>query len=136
MEVISGFQTPDGGKVLFGGREVTGWTPSRRAAAGPHPDVPVGPGLEQADRDREPARRRAGTGREALWRGVLRPRATARADAGIVRDAEQTLHEVGLWAVRDQLAGELSGGQKRLLSSPGSWCPAPRWPCWTNRWRA
>ena len=46
---------------------------------------------------------------------VLRPRATAHADAAILGTAEETLHEVGLWPVRDQLAGELSGGQRRLL---------------------
>jgi ABC-type branched-subunit amino acid transport system ATPase component/ABC-type branched-subunit amino acid transport system permease subunit len=115
VEIVSGFQAPDRGQVLFGGRDVTGWPPSRRAAAGltrTFQSARVWSRLTVTENLLVAA---PGSGREALWRGVLRPRATARADAGIVGKAEQTLHETGLWPVRDQLAGELSGGQKRLL---------------------
>jgi ABC-type branched-subunit amino acid transport system ATPase component len=115
VEVISGFLAADGGRVLLGGRDVTSWTPSRRAAAGltrTFQSARVWSKLTVTENLLVAA---PGPGREALWRGVLRPYATARADAGILREAEATLHEVGLWPVRDQLAGELSGGQRRLL---------------------
>ena len=115
VEIISGFLAPDSGHVLFRGRDVTRWAPSRRAGVGltrTFQSARVWARLTAAENLLAAA---PGSGREALWRGVLRPRATARADARILRDAEDTLHDVGLWAVRDQLAGELSGGQRRLL---------------------
>jgi ABC-type branched-subunit amino acid transport system ATPase component/ABC-type branched-subunit amino acid transport system permease subunit len=115
VEIISGFQAPDLGQVLFGGRDVTGWPPSRRAAAGLTRTFQSARVWNRLTVTENLLVAAPGSGREALWRGVLRPRATARADAGILARAEQTLHETGLWPVRDQLAGELSGGQKRLL---------------------
>jgi ABC-type branched-subunit amino acid transport system ATPase component len=115
VEVISGFLAPDSGHVLFRGQDVTRWTPSRRAEAGltrTFQSARVWARLTVTENLLAAA---PGPGREALWRGVLRPRATARTDAAVLRAAEETLHEVGLWPLRDQLAGELSGGQKRLL---------------------
>jgi len=115
VEMISGFLAPDGGHVLFRGRDVTRWTPSHRAGAGltrTFQSARIWARLTVTENLLVAA---PGPGREALWRGVLRPRATARTDARILGAAEDTLHEVGLWPVRDQLAGELSGGQKRLL---------------------
>jgi branched-chain amino acid transport system permease protein len=115
VEVISGFQPPNGGHVLVGGRDVTSWTPSRRASVGltrTFQSARVWAKLTVTENLLAAA---PGAGREALWHGVLRPGATARADAVFLREAEETLHAVGLWAVRDQLAGELSGGQRRLL---------------------
>jgi branched-chain amino acid transport system permease protein len=115
VEVISGFQPPNGGHVLVGGRDVTSWTPSRRAEVGltrTFQSARVWGKLTVTENLLAAA---PGTRREALWRGALRPAATARADARILREAEDTLHAVGLWAMRDQLAGELSGGQRRLL---------------------
>jgi len=115
VEVISGFLPPNGGHVLVGGRDVTSWTPSRRASVGltrTFQSARVWAKLTVTENLLAAA---PGTGREALWRGVLRPGATARADAVFLREAEETLHAVGLWPARDQLAGELSGGQRRLL---------------------
>jgi branched-chain amino acid transport system permease protein len=115
VEIISGFTAPNGGHVLVGGRDVTSWSPSRRAAIGltrTFQSARVWGKLTVTENLLAAA---PGTGREALWRGVLRPGATARADGRILREAEDTLHSVGLWPVRDQLAGELSGGQRRLL---------------------
>jgi branched-chain amino acid transport system permease protein len=115
VEVISGFQPPNGGHVLVGGRDVTSWTPSRRASVGltrTFQSARVWAKLTVTENLLAAA---PGAGRESLWHGVLRPGATARADAVFLREAEETLHAVGLWPVRDQLAGELSGGQRRLL---------------------
>jgi branched-chain amino acid transport system permease protein len=115
VEVISGFQAPNGGHVLVGGRDVTSWTPSRRAGVGltrTFQSARVWGKLTVTENLLAAA---PGLGREALWRGALRPSTAARADARILPEAEETLHAVGLWPVRDQLAGELSGGQRRLL---------------------
>jgi branched-chain amino acid transport system permease protein len=115
VEVISGFVAADSGHVILGGRDITRWTPSRRAHAGltrTFQSARVWNKLTVTENLLVAAPSRPG---EALWRGMLRPHATARGEAVILRQAEESLHEVGLWPVRDQLAGELSGGQRRLL---------------------
>jgi branched-chain amino acid transport system permease protein len=115
VEVISGFVAADSGHVLLGGRDITRWTPSRRAHAGltrTFQSARVWNKLTVTENLLVAAPSRPG---EALWRGMLRPHATARGEAGILRRAEASLHDVGLWPMRDQLAGELSGGQRRLL---------------------
>jgi branched-chain amino acid transport system permease protein len=115
VEVISGFLTPDAGQVLLDGHDATSWSPSHRARAGltrTFQSARVWGKLTTTENLLVAA---PGLGREDLWRGVLRPFATARTDARVLREAEDTLHDVGLWPVRDQLAGQLSGGQRRLL---------------------
>jgi branched-chain amino acid transport system permease protein len=115
VEVIAGFVAADGGRVLLGGRDITRWTPTRRARVGltrTFQSARVWNKLTVTENLLVAAPSRPG---EALWRGILRPYATARGEAGVLRRAEESLHEVGLWPVRDQLAGELSGGQRRLL---------------------
>jgi branched-chain amino acid transport system permease protein len=115
VEVISGFVAADSGQVLLGGRDITRWTPSRRARAGltrTFQSARVWNKLTVTENLLVAAPSRPD---EALWRGMLRPRATDRGETGILRQAEESLHDVGLWPVRDQLAGELSGGQRRLL---------------------
>jgi branched-chain amino acid transport system ATP-binding protein len=115
VEVISGFAVADSGHVLLGSRDITRWTPSRRARAGltrTFQSARVWNKLTVTENLLVAAPSRPG---ETLWRGMLLPRATARGEAGILRRAEESLHDVGLWPMRDQLAGELSGGQRRLL---------------------
>jgi branched-chain amino acid transport system permease protein len=115
VEVISGFLSPDAGQVFLDGHDATGWSPSRRARGGltrTFQSARVWGKLTVTENLLVAA---PGLGREDLWRGILRPFATARTDARVLREAEGTLHDVGLWPVRDQLAGQLSGGQRRLL---------------------
>ena len=115
VEVISGFAVADSGHVLLGSRDITRWTPSRRARAGltrTFQSARVWNKLTVTENLLVDAPSRPG---ETLWRGMLLPHATARGEAGILRRAEESLHDVGLWPMRDQLAGELSGGQGRLL---------------------
>ena len=115
VEVISGFAVADSGHVLLGSRDITRWTPSRRARAGltrTFQSARVWNKLTVTENLLVAAPSRPG---ETLWRGMLLPHATARGEAGILRRAEESLHDVGLWPMRDQLAGELSGGQRRLL---------------------
>jgi branched-chain amino acid transport system permease protein len=115
VETIAGFLAPDGGRVLLAGRDVTRWTPARRAGIGLTRTFQSARVWNKLTVTENLLVAAPGSGRESLWRGVFRPHATAHADAVVLRKAEETLHEVGLWPVRDQLAGELSGGQRRLL---------------------
>ncbi len=81
VEVISGFAAADSGHVLLGGRDITRWTPSRRARAGltrTFQSARVWNKLTVTENLLVAAPSRPG---EALWRGMLRPHATARGEA-------------------------------------------------------
>jgi ABC-type branched-subunit amino acid transport system ATPase component len=53
--------------------------------------------------------------REAVWRSILGRRALARQEAVLEVRAMQLIARLNLTAVTNELAGRLSGGQKRLL---------------------
>jgi ABC-type branched-subunit amino acid transport system ATPase component len=54
-------------------------------------------------------------GRDALWRAYLQPRVLKIAEDQDRVQARQLLRDFNLYDLRDELAGNLSGGQKRLL---------------------
>jgi branched-chain amino acid transport system ATP-binding protein len=65
--------------------------------------------------------------RESLWRGLLGPGRAGRAAASAeLARAREILAEFGLAALRDERAGNLSGGQKRLLEFARIRVAAPR----------
>jgi ABC-type branched-subunit amino acid transport system ATPase component len=115
VNLISGFHTPDAGSVRFAGQEVVGRSPDQVAARGM---------IRTFQTTREwgsltvmenmlvaaPARNR-----DSVWRSLFTPRAIARAERADRETARGILGEIGLLGLRDHRAGELSGGQKRLL---------------------
>jgi ABC-type branched-subunit amino acid transport system ATPase component len=115
VNLISGFHRPDKGSVRFAGAEMVGHSPDRIAARGM---------IRTFQTTREwgslsvmenmlvaaPSR-----GRDSVWRSLMTPRAVARADREDRQTARGILGEIGLLGLRDHRAGELSGGQKRLL---------------------
>jgi ABC-type branched-subunit amino acid transport system ATPase component len=115
IELVSGFLRPDRGSIRFAGRDIQGWQPHRISRLGlmrtfqlarEWPKLTVMENMLAAAVDRK---------RAAIWRGILTPGQLRQAqDADQVR-ARETLSEFGLLDLRDDLAGTLSGGQKRLL---------------------
>jgi ABC-type branched-subunit amino acid transport system ATPase component len=115
LDVISGFRAPDSGVVKFAGREIHGW-PAYRVS---------GMGLVRTFQSpREFARLTVmenmlvtarQQGRDRVWRALVqRPRLHAAEEADR-RRARGLLERFDLIALRDEYAGNLSGGQKRLL---------------------
>lgn len=116
IDLISGFKLPDRGEVTFKGRNVVGLPPHQIARMGlirtfqaPR-EWPALTVLENVVMARWDA------SREGFLRGVIglsRPqRVASRAELVTARDI---LGEFGLDQVRDERAGNLSGGQKRLV---------------------
>jgi branched-chain amino acid transport system ATP-binding protein len=113
IDLISGFKLPDSGSVTFAGTALAGLPPHRIARLGlvrtfqsPR-EWPSLTALENMLLARwEPKR-------ETIWRGIF--------GSGIVGTgsdvarARELLDEFGLLALRNEPAGNLSGGQKRLL---------------------
>jgi ABC-type branched-subunit amino acid transport system ATPase component len=116
IDLISGFKLPDSGTVMFGGREIQGRPPHEIARLGvirtfqtPREwaslSVLENVALSQWDAGRE-------TLRTAIW-GLTG--AQRRASSAELERAREILAEFDLIRLRNERAGALSGGQKRLL---------------------
>jgi branched-chain amino acid transport system ATP-binding protein len=116
IDLISGFKVPDTGKVRFEGKEVQGKAPhviSRMGLIRTFQSPREWPGLSVLENlilaCFEPRR-------ERFWRSLWGPSRVEKDHAN-----EQLLHaraildEFGLLDLRNERAGNLSGGQKRLL---------------------
>jgi ABC-type branched-subunit amino acid transport system ATPase component len=116
IDLISGFKIPDTGTVLFEGRPVQGKTPHRISRLGlirtfqtPR-EWPALTVLENLILAHFQPRR------ERFWWSVRGPsRAERQGDEEERNRARAILDEFGLLDLRDERAGNLSGGQKRLL---------------------
>ncbi len=116
IDLVSGFKIPDTGTVVFEGSEVQGRSPHRISRMGmirtfqtprEWPALTVLENLILAVWDGR---------REHIWRSLRGPTRAERAIAGdeLVR-ARGVLEEFGLLQLRNERAGNLSGGQKRLV---------------------
>jgi branched-chain amino acid transport system permease protein len=115
INLISGFERPDGGRVVFAGRDIGGMPAhlvSRLGLVRSFQTPREWPGLTVMENMLLAVPVGA---REAIWRGVCTPRALRRAEAADRARARELLDEVGLLRLKDEPAGNLSGGQKRLL---------------------
>jgi ABC-type branched-subunit amino acid transport system ATPase component len=115
LGLISGFLRPDGGSVLFAGQQIQGWPGYRVSRAGlmrTFQSPREWAGLTVMDNMLIAAPQR---GRNVIWRALLTRRTLARDEAADRIHAREVLEEFNLTHLRDEYAGNLSGGQKRLL---------------------
>ena len=116
IDLISGFKVPDSGAVRFEGKEVQGKAPHHISRMGlirtfqsPR-EWPALSVLENLILARFEPRR------ERFWRSLRGPsRAERERATEHVTRARAILEEFGLLQLRNERAGNLSGGQKRLL---------------------
>ena len=116
IDLVSGFKLPDTGTVLFEGKPVQGRPPHRISRMGmirtfqtPR-EWPALTVLENILLARFNARR------ERFWRSLRGPtKAERSADEEELTRARSVLDEFGLLLLRNERAGNLSGGQKRLV---------------------
>lgn len=115
VELISGFVRADAGQILFDGQEIQDRPPHLISRAGL---------VRTFQTPREWAKLTTlenllvapvDDRRDSLWSALLDRRRIARAEREARARARELLDEFGLGAVRNELAGNLSGGQKRLL---------------------
>jgi branched-chain amino acid transport system permease protein len=115
INLISGFDTPDSGVIEFEGRRIDGKPAhevSRLGLMRSFQTAREWPGLTVMDNMllSTPVE-----GRDTIWRGLMRARALRAAETADRVRARELLDAVGLLRLKDELAGNLSGGQKRLL---------------------
>ena len=116
IDLISGFKLPDSGTVIFKGGPIQGLPPHRIARMGlirTFQSPREWPGLSVLE---NVIMARWDSGRETFRRGVWGlGRAQRAASAGELARAREILAEFGLYPLRNERAGTLSGGQKRLV---------------------
>ena len=116
IDLISGFKLPDAGTVLFKGRAIEGLAPhhiSRMGLIRTFQSPREWPGLTVLE---NVVMARWDAGREGFLRGVV-GRGWAQRDWSTdeLAKAREILDEFGLLDLRNERAGNLSGGQKRLV---------------------
>ncbi len=115
IDLITGFRRPDDGTVWFAGQAIQGRPPHQVSRMGlirtfqlpkEWPGLTVMENMLLAVPD---------NGRDAIWRNLFLRGELRRVEYQDRARARAVLEEFGLLALRDELAGNLSGGQKRLL---------------------
>jgi branched-chain amino acid transport system ATP-binding protein len=113
--LLTGFLQPDLGEVRLGGRDITRLAPQLRARAGVARTFQVPrefAGMSVRDNLMAAAPDQSG---ERLLNLFLGPARIRREEEAIAAKAEETARFLKLTPVLDNLAGGLSGGQKKLL---------------------
>jgi len=115
INLISGFESPDSGRILFDGKSIEGRSPhaiSRLGLMRSFQSPREWPGLTVMENMllATPIE-----GRETVWRGLLTPGRLRTAESRDRVLSRELLDEVGLLKLKNEPAGNLSGGQKRLL---------------------
>ena len=116
IDLISGFKLPDAGTIVFEGTAIQGLPPHRISRLGlirtfqtprEWPRLTVLENVLLARWDPK---------RETLWRGLIGPGRGQRSTAGSeLARAREILADLGLDKLINERAGNLSGGQKRLV---------------------
>lgn len=116
IDLISGFKLPDSGTVLFKGRTIQGLSPhqiSRLGLIRTFQAPREWPGLTVLE---NVVMARWDAGREGFVRGLVGLGRMQRAESTAeLAKAREILDEFDLGALRNERAGNLSGGQKRLV---------------------
>jgi ABC-type branched-subunit amino acid transport system ATPase component/ABC-type branched-subunit amino acid transport system permease subunit len=115
INLISGFVAPDAGTIAFDGQPIAGRSPhsiSRLGLMRSFQTPREWPGLTVME---NMLLAMPIEGRETVWRGMLTPRRLHAADERDRVTARALLDQVGLLKLKNEPAGNLSGGQKRLL---------------------
>ena len=126
FNIISGFQAPNAGRIVFDGIDITGHPPEAIAAAGvvrTFQLVQLFQNLSVLENVKVGSHLHTTGG---LWSAVLRLPRTRAAERALEARARELLEFVGLDAAADEEANALAYGQQRLLEIARALAAGPR----------
>ena len=126
FSIIAGFITPDSGQILLDGDDVTGLPPHKLFAKGLVRTFQIPHELSKMTVLENLMMVPAGQDGEHLVSALFRPGRVAKQEAEVRERAEQVLEFLEITRLRDELAGNLSGGQKKLLELGRTMMTEPR----------
>jgi ABC-type branched-subunit amino acid transport system ATPase component len=115
VDLVSGFGRPDAGRITFAGTQITGKRPNTIARLGLIRTFQTPREWRQLTVLQNVLVARCAYSREALLRTIVRGRRIRRDEAADQVKVIEILDRYQLAGLRDVKAGDLSGGQKRLL---------------------
>ncbi|MHB8439073.1 MAG: ATP-binding cassette domain-containing protein [Acidimicrobiales bacterium] len=116
FDLVSGHLSPDGGRIVLSGEDVTGWGPHRRAALGlgrSFQDARIFPSLTVAENIAVGLERHIEV-RDHLSSLLYLP-ALQDSESDVAFTVEELIELLNLQAFRDKLVSELSTGSRRIV---------------------
>jgi branched-chain amino acid transport system ATP-binding protein len=126
FNLLTGFLRPDAGHVRLDGEEITGLPPHRIFRKGISRTFQIPRELKQLSVVENLMLVAPDQLGERIVNPLFRPRRVLRQERDVRRKAAEVLEFLDLSAVADQLAGTLSGGQKKLLELGRTMMADPR----------
>ena len=115
FDVISGVVRPDSGTIAYHGDRIDSLSPDRIFNRGIYRTFQTPREFDSVTVLENLMLIPAGQTGEILWRRWGLPRRVEREEERLLRRSLEVLEAVGLQAMKDEYAGNLSGGQKKLL---------------------
>ena len=115
FNIVAGLLPPSSGRVLLDGEDVTGLKPHELFHRGLLRTFQIAREFGHLTVRENLMMAPGGQAGESLFNVWLRPRAVARDEEAARRRADEVIAFLNLGAVADELAANLSGGQKKLL---------------------
>ena len=115
FNVIAGIYPPDEGKVLLNGEDITGHKPHELFAKGILRTFQIAHEFSSLSVRENLMMVPSGQSGESLMSTWLRPRQVTTEETAIRERADEVIDFLQLRSVANELAGNLSGGQKKLL---------------------
>lgn len=126
FNIIAGFLKPDSGRILLEGEDITGLSPHRLFERGLVRTFQIPHELTRMTALENLMMVPTGQSGESLFSAWFQPGRVVRDEQRVRKRADEVLELLEITHVRDELAGNLSGGQKKLLEIGRTMMVEPR----------